>query len=164
MDFYEAVVVDYLRADRALFLNTQCCIQLNPGANPDTSGPHWYCDAIAADFRHSAVFLCEISYSKRLSDLAQRLKQWHENWALVREALARDCYLPKAWSVRPWLFIPSKLIGTLLLRLDQIGGGKPLRFTPRVTTLEMVQPWHYRFWNREGEHEKPEKIPLEMRQ
>ena len=41
MDHFEGVVLDYLRADRALFVNSQCCIQLNEGANPDTSGPHW---------------------------------------------------------------------------------------------------------------------------
>ncbi|WP_223670515.1 hypothetical protein [Xanthomonas citri] len=38
MDHFEGVVLDYLRADRALFVNSQCCIQLNEGANPDTSG------------------------------------------------------------------------------------------------------------------------------
>ena len=29
MNYYESVVIDYLRADRALFVNTECCIQLN---------------------------------------------------------------------------------------------------------------------------------------
>ncbi|WP_407469232.1 hypothetical protein ABFU38_05100 [Xanthomonas campestris pv. raphani] len=51
MDHFEGVVLDYLRADRALFVNSQCCIQLNEGANPDTSGPHWYCDAVAVSFK-----------------------------------------------------------------------------------------------------------------
>lgn len=40
MDYFEGVVFEFLRADRTLFINTQCCIQLNPGDNPDTSGPH----------------------------------------------------------------------------------------------------------------------------
>src|SRR6266404_2746613 len=57
MNYYENVVVDYLRADRAIFVNTECCIQLNQAENPDTSGPHWYCDAIALDLRAKAVFL-----------------------------------------------------------------------------------------------------------
>lgn len=52
MDYYQNVVIDYLRADRALFVNAECCIQVNPASNPDASGPHWYCDAVAADFRH----------------------------------------------------------------------------------------------------------------
>jgi hypothetical protein len=50
MNYYESVVVDYLRADRAIFVNTECCIQLNEAVNPDNSGPHWYCDAVAVDF------------------------------------------------------------------------------------------------------------------
>jgi len=45
MDYYESIVVNYLRADRALFVNTECCVQLNQSDNPDGSGPHWYCDA-----------------------------------------------------------------------------------------------------------------------
>ena len=54
MNYYESVVMDYLRADRAVFLNTEYCIQINPG-NPDTSGPHWYCDAVALDFRAKEI-------------------------------------------------------------------------------------------------------------
>jgi hypothetical protein len=42
MDYFQGVVTDYLRANRATFVNTECCIQLNPGPNPDTGGPHWY--------------------------------------------------------------------------------------------------------------------------
>jgi len=36
VDHFEGVVLDFLRADRRLFVNSQCCIQLNPGSNPDT--------------------------------------------------------------------------------------------------------------------------------
>src|SRR5260370_41944842 len=42
---------------RFVFVNTECCIQINPADNPDRSGPHWYCDAVAADFRSKTVFL-----------------------------------------------------------------------------------------------------------
>jgi hypothetical protein len=31
MDYYEGVVIDYLRADRALFVNTEYCIRISPG-------------------------------------------------------------------------------------------------------------------------------------
>jgi hypothetical protein len=48
MPYYQDVVVEYLRENRAIFLNTECCIQLNEG-NPDTSGTHWYCDVLAID-------------------------------------------------------------------------------------------------------------------
>ena len=94
MDYYESVVVQYLRADRALFVNTVCCIQLNEAANPDSSGPHWYRDAVACDFRNHVILLCAISYSAQLPDLNKRLKGWHGNWDFVCQALARDSYVP----------------------------------------------------------------------
>jgi hypothetical protein len=75
VDHFESVVVDYLRADRALFVNPQCCIQLNPGSNPDTSGPHWYCDVVAVSLRciyarslmptHPRVFLSDLTAGTR---------------------------------------------------------------------------------------------------
>ena len=164
MNYYESVVIDYLRADRALFVNTECCIQLNEGDNPDLSGPHWYCDATAVDFRNKCVFLCEISYSRQLADLTKRLKSWHDSWDLVCLALSRDSCLPEDWPVRPWLFVPEPLFPLLLKRLQQVGGtGQSPRFTPRITTLEMVQPWLYRSWNRQGEEAKPGLVPEAMR-
>lgn len=163
MNYYESVVIDYLRSDRAVFVNTKCCIQLNPGDNPDISGPHWYCDAVAVDFRNSHVFLCEISYSARLSDLAKRLKAWDENWAKVCNSLKRDCAVPENWPVRPWLFVPGEMVPLLLRQLDQFQSGQQLNFTPRITPLEMVQPWCYRNFGRTGEGAKPSIIPETMR-
>jgi hypothetical protein len=90
MDYYERVVIDYLRADRAVFVNTEFCIQVNPAKNPDTSGPHWYCDVVVLDFRSQTIFLCEISYAANLSGLVKRLKGWHEHWDKVRKAVWRD--------------------------------------------------------------------------
>ncbi len=46
MDYYASIVIDYLRANRSTFVNTDYCIQVNPG-NPDTSGSPWYWDAVA---------------------------------------------------------------------------------------------------------------------
>lgn len=106
MDHFEGVVSDYLRADRALFVNSQCCIQLNEGANPDTSGPHWYCDAVAVSFKEQAAYLCEISYAARAPSLIARLKGWNEHWAGIRGALERDSGVPLDWTVRPWLLSP----------------------------------------------------------
>jgi hypothetical protein len=160
VDYYESVVINYLRADRAVFVNTECCIQLNPG-NPDTSGPHWYSDAVAVDFKQRRIFLCEISYNAHLVDLAKRLKSWHENWAQVCSALKRDCNLPENWPVRPWLFVPEKFVALLLQRLEQFQADS-LSFSPLITTLEMVQPWCYRSWNRIGEVPKPSVIPEAM--
>jgi hypothetical protein len=148
MNYYESVVMDYLRADRAIFLNTEYCIQINPG-NPDTSGPHWYCDVVALDFLSKEIFLCEISYAVRLADLIKRLKGWHDNWKGVCDAVARDSFLSKPWPVRPWLFVPESRVPLLEQRLGEIANGQPLHFLPKITHLEMVQPWRYASWNRE---------------
>lgn len=164
MNYYQGVVLEYLRADRAVFVNEECCIQLHPGDNPDVTGPHWYCDALACDFRHKSIFLCEITYSSSLASLLKRLQDWHDHWDMVCAALRRDSFLPADWHARPWLFVPEHLIPLLIRKLIQMNGADSKReFVPRVTTLEMVQPWRYRSWNRIGESEKPIAIPEAMR-
>jgi hypothetical protein len=163
MNYYQGVVLEYLRADRAIFLNEECCIQLHEGENPDVTGPHWYCDALACDFRTKSVFLCEITYSSTLTSLLKRLKDWHDHWEMVCLALTRDSFLPSNWNARPWLFVPEHLIPRLLSKLEQLGViGANGKFIPLITPLEMVQPWRYRSWNRVGEGEKLSIIPLEM--
>ncbi|MGA2203414.1 MAG: hypothetical protein ABSD89_11355 [Halobacteriota archaeon] len=180
MDYYESVVMDYLRADRALFVNTECCIQISRGHNPDKGITHWYCDAVVADFRSETVFLCEISYSLKLAALIKRLKTWNDNWESIRGALARESALREDWLVRlrPWLFVPSgeECVPEtrpdhhqLLTALSRLGNGSP-KFIPRITPLEMVQPWRYCSWDRIGEIEccprhkcnKPEWVPEAM--
>ena len=147
MDYFQGVVTEYLRADRAVFVNTECCIQLNPGANPDTSGPHWYCDAVAVNFRDESVSLCEVSYSQSLGALIKRLEGWSANWSKLREALIRDCAIPATWQVRPWLFVPADRQRKLAQKLPKliVDGGMP---HPLITTLESVVPWKYKSWNR----------------
>jgi hypothetical protein len=163
MDYYESVMVHYLRSDRAIFVNSEACIQLNQASNPDASGPHWYCDAVAADFRNKAIFLCEISYGKGLNDLRKRLKSWHDNWENVGLALARDSFVDKSWPVRPWLFVPEDLVPRLVRCFNDISAGHPLNFAPRITPLEMIQPWRFQSWNRIGEMDKPNCVPEAMR-
>jgi hypothetical protein len=156
MDHFQAVVVDYLRADRAVFVNTECCIQLNPGANPDTCGPHWYCDALAINLREKSVSLCEVTYSQSLDSLLKRLIGWGENWPALRKALVRDCNVPSDWLVQPWVFIPSGLhppFSTKLAKLPSIATGKSEMPVPKVTHLEEVVPWKYRSWNRIAEEQ-----------
>jgi hypothetical protein len=153
LDYYESVVFDYLRADRAIFINTEYCLQLNKSNNPDKSGSHWYCDALALDFKNNTIFLCEISYDSELKSLANRLRGWHEHWDKVRDAIIRESCLDgmsiKDWPIKPWLFIPSGTQAHLDRHLKRIAGGGELRFTHEVTHLEKVQPWLYKSWNRE---------------
>ena len=148
MHYYQGVVTSYLRADRSMFVNTECCIQLNPGDNPDTSGPHWYCDAIAVSFRAPTVYLCEISYSKSLSALLKRLEAWNSSWEQLRAALVRDCFVPAEWPVRPWVFIPNECRTALDRGLGKFLNSHRQMPPPEVTDLEDVVPWKYRSWNR----------------
>jgi hypothetical protein len=87
---------------------------------------------VACDFREWCIFLCEISYSSQLADLAKRLRQWHENWQDVWHALARDSHVPSDWPVRPWLFVPEGQIDLLVKRLQTVPGvGDPSNSTER---------------------------------
>lgn len=151
MDYFQGVVTEYLRADRAVFVNTECCIQLNPGANPDTTGPHWYCDAVAVDLKRHKVFLCEITYAKSLSALQGRLAGWADNWPGVLAALIRDSALPSDWPVCPWVFIPEKLRASLedkIKKLPNVGTGAGQMPFPIITCLENIVPWLYCSWSR----------------
>ena len=163
MDYFQGVVTEYLRADRAVFVNTECCIQLNPGANPDTSGPHWYCDAVAVDHRQHKIFLCEITYAKSLSALQSRLTGWAANWPGVLAALARDSALPSDWPVRPWVFTPENLLKPLenkIRKLSNVGTAEGQMPLPKVTSLESVMPWVYCSWNRASEVETCDAQPI----
>lgn len=149
MDNFESVVIDFLRADRSLFVNSQCCIQLNPGENPDVSGPHWYCDAVAISLKAKVAFLCEMTYASPPRSLFNRLEAWAKDWPLVRIALARDSGIPADWSVRPWLFVPEANRGRVEKFLATLPGTDMP--APRVSALEDALPWRYRSWNRGSE-------------
>jgi hypothetical protein len=160
MDYYQSVVVEYLRATRTRFVNTECLIQLAPGDVPD-KGLHWYCDAVVIDLQIDtqnplpSVYLCEISYSKTLAALFKRLDAWRQRWQDIRKALVQDCAVGSEWKVRPWLFIRED-------RKDLVKKKFPADTSdlkmpaPRVTTLEEVAPWKYRGWNG-----KPYEVALE---
>ena len=156
MDYYQGVVLDYLRASRTVFLNTECCIQLEAGPNPDR-GTHWYCDAVAADFGKQQVFLCEISYAKSLGSLLRRLSEWNANWEGVKAALARDCAVPPQWPVQPWVFIPEDCERAAQAGFERLRKATESGLTmpyPRITHLEDVAPWKYRSWDRKEDLEE----------
>ena len=164
MDYYQGVVLDYLRADRTVFVNPECCIQLEGSSNPDRD-THWYCDAVAIDLRdHPTVFLCEMSYAKELKALTDRLHSWASHWEEVKHALVRDCKVDATWTVRPWLFVPAATVERLVKKLDAMkaSDGSPV-FAPRITTLESVQPWNYCSWNhRDKDTPRPSDVPASM--
>jgi len=150
MDYFQGVVTEYLRADRAMFVNTECLIQLEPGDVPG-KGRHWYCDAVATNFRESTVYLCEVTYSSTLHALITRLQAWSNHWPSLRTTIARDCSIPDSWRIEPWLFIPQDRHPTLTKKLSAIvktDHGINQMPNPKVTYLESVTPWKYRTWDR----------------
>ncbi|WP_206958131.1 hypothetical protein [Trinickia acidisoli] len=150
MDYYQGVVTEFLRADRAVFLNTECCLQLHPGSKPEV-GKHWFCDAVAINMRERQVFLCEITYSKSLDALLKRLTAWRTNWPALRIALVRDLCVPAEWPVIPWVFIPSEREGLLKRKLARLarqeGDASNHMPDPKITHLERVAPWNCNAWN-----------------
>ncbi len=149
MDHFESVVFDYLRANRSTFVNSQFCIQLNPGSNPDTSGPHWYCDAVAVNFKTARIDLCEITYASPPTSLFKRLSAWSENWKLLCQALKRDAGVPEDWHVRPRLFIRRDVEARVSAFLASLPTSDMPQ--PQITYLEDVLPWQYCSWDRRDE-------------
>ena len=137
MDYYQGIVAEYLDADRSVFLNSECYIQLTPGSNPP-KGTTWYCDILAVNLREKVVYMCEISYSKGVSALVKRLTDWDAEWEGVCNALRRDCSIPADWPIRPWVFIPGDRWPVLERKLNERGV-----LVPRATYLEEIVPWKY---------------------
>jgi hypothetical protein len=153
MDYFQGVVTEYLRADRAVFVNTECLIQLDDG-NDLGKGRHWYCDAVAANFRESTVYLCEITYSTTMQTLLARLEHWANHWPLLCQAVARDCCVPNSWKVQPWTFIPKRYhqafnekLAKRLVSIPCLDQHARMP-APKVTYLESVTPWNYCTWDR----------------
>ena len=93
MDYYQGVVIDYLRADRSVFINTECSFR-STGREPPKA--HWYCDAVAVDSGQArlipAVYLCEVTYSENLSGLIKKLKAWNDHWQEICKSLVDNCH------------------------------------------------------------------------
>ena len=147
MDYYQGVVTEFLRADRATFVNPECPIQMARSAAPP-KGTSWYCDVVAVNFRERKVYLCEVTYSTALHPLLRRLRAWSTNWSAVCSAIFRDCSVPEDWKIQPWVFIPKKsraLLEEKLKSLTNVGdveGNMPL---PLIKDLEEVAPCEYSY-------------------
>ncbi len=145
MDYFEGVVTDYLSADRAMFVNPQCRIQLSAG-DTRKKGEYWYCDILAVNFRQSTAYLCEVTLSKNVAALDKRLREWSASWLSIRGALVRDNFIPASWNVRPWVFVPKaheELASRKLSQFLNPNGGPEQMPDPLVTFLEDVTPWKY---------------------
>jgi hypothetical protein len=137
MDYYQGIVAEYLDADRSVFLNSECYIQLMPGPNLP-KGTTWYCDILAINLREKVAYMCEITFSEDLTRLVKRLAAWDREWPGVRAALHRDCSIPVGWPIKPWVFIPAGRWSVLQRKLKV----ESMPY-PRVTYLEEIVPWKY---------------------
>ena len=147
MDYFQGVVADYLAADKAMFVKPECCIQLDRGETPQP-GRHWYCDVLAVRLREPrAVYLCEVSYSRSLKALFDRLSGWSANWDEVLTGLHEQNGVDQHWTVTPWAFVLRRDREKLAERMPAIlelgsGGVTPMP-SPLITSLEDVGPWQY---------------------
>ena len=105
-EYYESIVLEWLRADRGCFVNTQYMIQISDGDAP-RAGTSWYCDALAVDFSNKLVLLCEVSYSQHLWALRKRLQQWEQNWDAIKNAIRSISNIPADWKFKVWVFVPN---------------------------------------------------------
>lgn len=132
-------------------MNTECLIQLDDGSNP-LKGRHWYCDAMAVNFKEQTVYLCEITYSVTMQALLGRLQAWQNNWGDLTAAVLRDAGISKDWKIQPWLFIPevhhADFVKKFATQKPKPGVTWDMP-APRVTYLESVVPWKYKnTWDR----------------
>ena len=154
MDYFQGVVTEYLRANRSVFVNTECLIQLDEGPK-QIKDRHWFCDAMAINLKEKTVYLCEITYSATLQSLLSRLHAWQRHWAELAHAVLRDSGAPQDWKVHPWVFIPKMHYESFAKKFShaQLEPGAGLIMpNPRVTYLESVLPWEYiNTWDRKSD-------------
>jgi hypothetical protein len=144
LDFYEGIVVNYLRADkRSMFMNTEYCISLD--WNRTLAKRHWYCDILAVNVHVMTVFLCEVSIASPPRLLMRRLRNWYKHWDLIPAAIAENSGFTKdihLWQFRPWIFVPQDHVSYVQSCLKEMLESVA-KFAPMITTLEMVQPWKF---------------------
>ncbi len=148
MDHYKTVVMDYLLADKAMFVDTECRIRLDAGGSSEKPAQHCSCDAVAIDLRHGAVYFCETAFEHKLPSLLKKLSDWTENWDSVQTALRRDCMVPANWRVHVWVFVPEDSIEMLDGKLEHLRQSIGSKFKVKITALEDVQPWRSSTWER----------------
>ena len=148
MEPYKSVVLDYLQADRALFVNAAFCTHLDRPEHPEKQGQLWSCDAIAIDLRHGAAYVCQAVCKDKLQPLINRLSTWTKNWDLIKTALRRDSKVPAKWRIYVWLFVPKGFIETLDGELEHLRITIGSKFKVKITALEDVQPWRASTWER----------------
>jgi hypothetical protein len=139
-DFGQNAVVNYLRANRSIYTNTEYCLSLDHGKM--LSKRYWHSDVLVVAFHVKTIFLTEISFAKPPSLLMKRLQKWHNHWGEIPTLIIEDAKMDlpfPPWQVRPWIFVPKNQVPYIQKRLAQMFKVEQ-RFKPIITATEMVQP------------------------
>jgi hypothetical protein len=158
MDYFQGVVMEYLRADRSCFVNPEFWIRGN--LERPHERPHWFVDVLAVSMRDKAVYLCEVTYAKQPRALARRLHSWRQHWEVINETLKHDAFIDKEWPLVPWVFAPPTTLDFIKVELFKLFP------EARTTNLETVLPWLYCTYDRKPEaHDEPKEVrpvPVEV--
>jgi hypothetical protein len=150
MDYFQGVVAEYLRADRACFINPEFWLRGNLERKSAYEKPHWFVDVLAIHMKHKCAYLCEVTYAKRPTALLGRLQGWRDHWSVLGQTLRQDTAIPADWDVKPWIFAPAAV-------LDSVKGSiLKLHPAARMSPLEEILPWLYCTWDRK------EDLPSEI--
>ncbi len=154
MDYFQGVVIEYLRAKRSVFVNTEFLISLDEGQLK--KGRHWYCDSVAVDMKEKSISLCEITYSANAHALISRLANWSCCWRELADSIRRDSGVPPEWTVRPWIFLPRKyeeVFRSKFALFSKPSNAEIQMPYPLITHLESTLPWEYLItWDRRIDH------------
>lgn len=143
MDYFQGVVAEFLRADRACFINSEFFISIDPSKGEYQKDKHWFVDVLAIHLTQQRAYLCEVTYARKPVALINRLGLWKVNWATIRQALQRDAGIPLDWPVYPWIFVPAEFQPEIRPTLERLFPGEY-----RLSKLEDTVPWKYPNWNR----------------
>jgi hypothetical protein len=140
MDYFQGVVLEYLRADRGCFVNPEFWLRGNPKSAHDR--PHWFVDVLAVHMKFKTVFLCEVTFARQPRALIQRLRSWKDNWQIVNDTLKEDTGIDKSWPVIPWIFASPVAMNIIKPELTKLFP------QARDTLLTEVVPWEYCTYDR----------------
>ena len=117
-------VESYLRSQEALFLSSDCPLQLSAGEASS------FVDMLAVDFSNKTVWLCVGG-----NEVMKTLRLWQTHWPQVQMALWRDHKIPIGFEIRPWGFVEQaqKLSYDSAFSHSEMDGHMP---NPRFTKLE----------------------------
>jgi hypothetical protein len=149
VDYFQGVVLEYLRADRSCFVNPEFWIRGNLESPHDK--PHWFVDVLAVHMKEKKVYLCEVTYAKQPRALVQRLQSWKEHWDIINRTLKEDTGIDKEWPLIPWVFGAPETLRVIEPVLKKL-------FPKGLTmNLEKVLPWLYCTYDRKEEIKKMEE-------